>query len=189
MANSMSRMVTGHQESYCDVCVSPGKHDCRRTTKRFFFGRFRVLVRTRELLADGAPVALGSRAFEVLMALMEARGTIRPSMTSHEGASFARATRARREPVVDHLSLVRRQRGVEPSSPRLTLLKRFRSKAASRKAVFGANSAKGVMFGGASPSSVSRTVGHGAIGTDELTTTTSRRAQPDGASPGSSRQE
>src|SRR5215813_14944009 len=146
MANSMSRMVTGHQESYCDVCVSPGKHDCRRTTKRFFFGRFRVLVRTRELLADGAPVALGSRAFEVLMALMEARGTIRPSMTSHEGASFARATRARREPVVDHLSLVRRQRGVEPSSPRLTLLKRFRSKAASRKAVFGANSAKGVML-------------------------------------------
>jgi len=44
----------------------------------FSFGRFRVLVRTRELLADGAPVALGSRAFEVLMALMEARGTIRP---------------------------------------------------------------------------------------------------------------
>ncbi|HKD29360.1 MAG TPA: winged helix-turn-helix domain-containing protein [Xanthobacteraceae bacterium] len=42
----------------------------------FSFGRFRVLVRTRELLADGAPVALGSRAFEVLMVLMEARGAL-----------------------------------------------------------------------------------------------------------------
>jgi predicted ATPase/DNA-binding winged helix-turn-helix (wHTH) protein len=38
------------------------------------FGRFRVLTRQRKLLADGAPVELGSRAFDLLMVLIEARG-------------------------------------------------------------------------------------------------------------------
>jgi DNA-binding winged helix-turn-helix (wHTH) protein len=38
------------------------------------FGRFRVLPDRRELLADGRPVELGGRAFDVLMALIEARG-------------------------------------------------------------------------------------------------------------------
>ena len=108
-------------------------------------------------------MALGSRAFEVLMALMEARGTIRPSMTSHEGASFARATRARREPVVDHLS---RQRGVEPTSPRLTLLKTFRSKPHRARRCWRQFREKESCCGGASLSSVTRTVGHGAIGTE-----------------------
>jgi DNA-binding winged helix-turn-helix (wHTH) protein len=36
------------------------------------FGRFRVLLRRRRLLADGAPVELGTRAFDVLLALLEA---------------------------------------------------------------------------------------------------------------------
>jgi predicted ATPase/DNA-binding winged helix-turn-helix (wHTH) protein len=40
------------------------------------FGRFRVLPHRRELLADGKPVKLGGRAFDVLMALIEARGAI-----------------------------------------------------------------------------------------------------------------
>ena len=40
------------------------------------FGRFRVLPHRRELLADGRPVKLGGRAFDVLMALIEARGTV-----------------------------------------------------------------------------------------------------------------
>jgi DNA-binding winged helix-turn-helix (wHTH) protein len=40
------------------------------------FGRFRVLPQRRELLADGRPVRLGGRAFDVLMALTEARGAI-----------------------------------------------------------------------------------------------------------------
>jgi len=40
------------------------------------FGRFRVLPRRRQLLADGVPLALGSRAFDVLLALMEARGLL-----------------------------------------------------------------------------------------------------------------
>jgi predicted ATPase len=40
------------------------------------FGRFRVLVHQRELLADNLPVKLGGRAFDVLMALIKARGTV-----------------------------------------------------------------------------------------------------------------
>src|SRR6202011_653640 len=40
------------------------------------FGRFRVLPHRRELLADGQPINLGGRAFDVLMALIEARGAV-----------------------------------------------------------------------------------------------------------------
>ena len=40
------------------------------------FGRFRLLPRRRELLADGEPVKLGGRAFDVLMALIEAHGAV-----------------------------------------------------------------------------------------------------------------
>ena len=40
------------------------------------FGRFRVLPHRREVLADGQPIKLGGRAFDVLMALIEARGEV-----------------------------------------------------------------------------------------------------------------
>jgi predicted ATPase/DNA-binding winged helix-turn-helix (wHTH) protein len=40
------------------------------------FGRFRVLPHRRELLADGRPIRLGGRAFDVLMALIEACGAV-----------------------------------------------------------------------------------------------------------------
>src|SRR5438132_3164371 len=40
------------------------------------FGRFQVLPHRRELLADGQPVKLGGRAFDVLLALIEARGAV-----------------------------------------------------------------------------------------------------------------
>src|SRR5689334_7661430 len=40
------------------------------------FGRFRLLPHRRELRADGVAVELGSRAFEVLMVLTEARGAL-----------------------------------------------------------------------------------------------------------------
>jgi DNA-binding winged helix-turn-helix (wHTH) protein len=39
-------------------------------------GRFRVLPRRRELLADNLPVELGGRAFDLLMALIDARGAV-----------------------------------------------------------------------------------------------------------------
>jgi DNA-binding winged helix-turn-helix (wHTH) protein len=40
------------------------------------FGRFRVLLRRRRLLADGVPVELGTRAFDLLLALLEADGAL-----------------------------------------------------------------------------------------------------------------
>src|SRR5882762_3902586 len=40
------------------------------------FGRFRVVPHRRELLADDLPVELGDRAFDTLIALIDARGTV-----------------------------------------------------------------------------------------------------------------
>jgi DNA-binding winged helix-turn-helix (wHTH) protein len=38
------------------------------------FGRFRLLPHRRELHADGVALELGSRAFDILMVLIQARG-------------------------------------------------------------------------------------------------------------------
>jgi DNA-binding winged helix-turn-helix (wHTH) protein len=40
------------------------------------FGRFLVLLRRRQLLADGVPVELGTRAFDLLLVLLEADGLL-----------------------------------------------------------------------------------------------------------------
>ena len=40
------------------------------------FGRFRMLVRRRQLTADGIPVRLGTRAFDLLTVLLEAHGSL-----------------------------------------------------------------------------------------------------------------
>jgi DNA-binding winged helix-turn-helix (wHTH) protein len=40
------------------------------------FGRFRVLLRQRQLLADGVPVDLGTRAFDLLLVLLESDGLL-----------------------------------------------------------------------------------------------------------------
>src|SRR5580765_419992 len=40
------------------------------------FGRFKVVRHRRELLADGRPVELGGRAFDTLVALIDARGSV-----------------------------------------------------------------------------------------------------------------
>ena len=40
------------------------------------FGRFRLLLRQRLLLRDGVPIELGTRAFELLLALLEANGSL-----------------------------------------------------------------------------------------------------------------
>src|SRR4051794_29767381 len=42
----------------------------------FEFGRFRILPQRREVLADGRPMELGGRAFDVLVALIEAHGAV-----------------------------------------------------------------------------------------------------------------
>jgi DNA-binding winged helix-turn-helix (wHTH) protein len=40
------------------------------------FGRFQVLLRQRQLIADGVPIELGTRAFDLLLALLEANGSL-----------------------------------------------------------------------------------------------------------------
>jgi len=42
----------------------------------FEFGRYAIFPRRREILADGRPMELGSRAFDVLVALIEADGAV-----------------------------------------------------------------------------------------------------------------
>ena len=40
------------------------------------FGRFRVRLRQRQFLANGLPIELGTRAFDLLLALLEANGSL-----------------------------------------------------------------------------------------------------------------
>ena len=47
-----------------------------RTPSSVAFGRFRMLPHRRELLADGSPVKLGGRAFDVLITLLEGPGRV-----------------------------------------------------------------------------------------------------------------
>ena len=42
----------------------------------FEFGRFRVVPHRRELLADGRPMKLGGREFDLLLALIEVPGAV-----------------------------------------------------------------------------------------------------------------
>jgi predicted ATPase/DNA-binding winged helix-turn-helix (wHTH) protein len=58
------RSVTAHAEPASEARVS------------LAFGRFEVSPHRRELLADGQPVKLGGRAFDVLMALIEDCGAV-----------------------------------------------------------------------------------------------------------------
>ena len=40
------------------------------------FGRFRVLLRRRQLVSDAGPIELGTRAFDLLVVLLEAEGSL-----------------------------------------------------------------------------------------------------------------
>jgi DNA-binding winged helix-turn-helix (wHTH) protein len=51
-------------------------HRATAASADFEFGGFRVLLRRRQLLADGVPVKLGTRAFDLLLALLEADGSL-----------------------------------------------------------------------------------------------------------------
>jgi DNA-binding winged helix-turn-helix (wHTH) protein len=46
------------------------------TPARVRFGRFQVSPHRRELLADGRPVQIGGRAFDVPHALIDAQGSV-----------------------------------------------------------------------------------------------------------------
>jgi len=58
-------------DRYCSAAHRAGPTD---TTLEF--GRFRVLLRQRRLLAGGVPVELGTRAFDILIVLTEADGAL-----------------------------------------------------------------------------------------------------------------
>src|SRR3981081_3536881 len=47
-----------------------------RPASTIAFGRFKLLKQLRELLADGQRVEIGSRIFDLLMTLIEARGRV-----------------------------------------------------------------------------------------------------------------
>jgi DNA-binding winged helix-turn-helix (wHTH) protein len=64
-----------------NTSTSPLRDDVKRSTfataeAALEFGRFRVLLRQRQLLADGLPVELGTRAFDLLVVLLEAEGSL-----------------------------------------------------------------------------------------------------------------
>src|ERR1700680_4327686 len=50
--------------------------DPAQTPAAIEFGRFSVLRHSRELLAEGRPLELGGRAFDVLMVLIEGSGAV-----------------------------------------------------------------------------------------------------------------
>ncbi len=56
----LSGEADGHMENHRDI----------------LFGRFRLVPHRYELLADGVPVVIGSRALDILMVLIEARGEL-----------------------------------------------------------------------------------------------------------------
>jgi DNA-binding winged helix-turn-helix (wHTH) protein len=69
----------------CEQSVPAGRYNSSMITRRptpasveatLEFGRFRVLLRRRQLLSDGYPVELGTRAFDLLLVLLEADGSL-----------------------------------------------------------------------------------------------------------------
>jgi DNA-binding winged helix-turn-helix (wHTH) protein len=59
----------------------PSRHNANRSSPAaadmtFEFGRCRVLLRRRQLVADGVSIALGTRAFDLLLVLLEADGSL-----------------------------------------------------------------------------------------------------------------
>ena len=67
-------------------CVQWPRTLLRMVTQEFQFDRFVLRPHARELLDDGAPVRIGDRAFDLLSALVEARG---------DGCRATRCSRAR----------------------------------------------------------------------------------------------
>jgi DNA-binding winged helix-turn-helix (wHTH) protein len=58
---------------YADSSIAP---HLRSRAAELEFGRFRVLLRRRQLLADDVPVEIGTRAFDLLLVLLEADGSL-----------------------------------------------------------------------------------------------------------------
>ena len=68
-------------KTYADPALCPPPHNANRSSQAaaeaaLEFGRFRVLLRQRQLLADGVPMELGTRALDLLLVLLEADGSL-----------------------------------------------------------------------------------------------------------------
>jgi DNA-binding winged helix-turn-helix (wHTH) protein len=59
-----------------DVTSAPEAYLAGASREAVEFGRFRVLLRQRQLLADGLPIALGTRALDLLLVLLQADGSL-----------------------------------------------------------------------------------------------------------------
>jgi DNA-binding winged helix-turn-helix (wHTH) protein len=59
-----------------DVTSAPEAYLAEASREAVEFGRFRVLLRQRQLLADGVPIALGTRALDLLLVLLQADGSL-----------------------------------------------------------------------------------------------------------------
>src|SRR2546428_9573713 len=65
----------------------------RRPPRSTLFPYTTLFRSRRELLADGRPIELGGRAFDTLMVLIDARGTVlgKDELMNHEGIERASA--------------------------------------------------------------------------------------------------
>ena len=71
------------------------------------FGRFRMLLRRRQLLADGVPIEIGTRAFDLLLVLLESDGALvtKEELTTGCGRTLlcrTRTSRFRSPPCAKH---------------------------------------------------------------------------------------
>jgi DNA-binding winged helix-turn-helix (wHTH) protein len=64
--------------SYQENSLPPGATRSRPITAdaTLEFGQFRVLLRRRQLVAAGMPIELGTRAFDLLLVLLDADGSL-----------------------------------------------------------------------------------------------------------------
>ena len=73
---SLTKARDGRQPMPREISPMTGREPHPAAGAMLEFGRFRVLLRRRQLLADGVPVELGTRAFDLLLVLMEADGLL-----------------------------------------------------------------------------------------------------------------
>jgi DNA-binding winged helix-turn-helix (wHTH) protein len=59
-----------------DLSIAEDRSSREAAEATLEFGRFRVLLRQRQLVADGVPIELGTRALDLLLVLVEADGSL-----------------------------------------------------------------------------------------------------------------
>jgi DNA-binding winged helix-turn-helix (wHTH) protein len=97
------------------------------------FGRFRVLPRQRRLVADGMPIALGTRALDLLLVLLEADGSL---VTKNELLSRVwPGTVVAEENLKVHISALRKALGEDRDFIRTEFGRGYRFTAAVRSTV------------------------------------------------------